>query len=223
MFAQVTADFLRFGIIFYLILLSSLCVHEWAHAWTAEKLGDSTPRSMGRVTLNPAAHIDPVGTVIFPLTCIFFLQGGFLFGWAKPVPFNPQSFKHPGGGSVLVAMAGPMSNALIAFVAAVLGHGLYSVNPDTLEIFGWVVYLNVILMTFNLLPIPPLDGSHLMRHLSGMRDETYFQISRWGGLVLLAIILIPPLRHILGTLIMLALFPFRIVYPEIDILLRGGF
>ena len=218
MLGQISADFLRSGIIFYLILLSSLCVHEYAHAWTAEKLGDSTPRSMGRVTLNPAAHIDPIGTVLFPLTCIFVIPGGFLFGWAKPVPFNPQAFKHPGQGSVLVAMAGPFSNAVIALVAAIIGHRLYSLNPETLDIFGWVVYLNVILMTFNLLPIPPLDGSHLLRHLSGMRDETYFQISRWGGLVLLAIILIPPLRHLLWTLISLALFPFRIVYPELDLL-----
>jgi Zn-dependent protease len=199
-------------------LLSSLCVHEWAHAWTAEKLGDSTPRSLGRVTLNPAAHIDPVGTVVFPLACIFLIPGGFLFGWAKPVPFNPQAFKHPGRGSVLVAMAGPFSNAVIALVAAIIGHQLYAFNSDTLDIFGWVVYLNVILMTFNLLPIPPLDGSHLMRHLSGMRDETYFQISRWGGLALLAIIMIPPLRKLLHNLIQLALIPFYIVYPELKFL-----
>lgn len=220
MLGQISADLLRFGIIFYLILLSSLCVHEWAHAWTAEKLGDSTPRSLGRVTLNPAAHIDPIGTILFPLTCIFLIPGGFLFGWAKPVPFNPQSFKHPGRGSVLVAMAGPLSNATIALVAAIIGHQFFAPFPDTLEIFGWVVYLNVILMTFNLLPIPPLDGSHLMRHLSGMRDETFFQFSRWGGLVLLAIILIPPLRQLLGTLIALALFPFSLVYPEINLLFR---
>lgn len=223
MFAQISADFLRFGIIFYLILLSSLCIHEWAHAWTAEKLGDSTPRSMGRVTLNPAAHIDPIGTVIFPLACIFLIPGGLLFGWAKPVPFDPRAFKHPGRGSVIVAMAGPFSNAAIAFVAAILGHQLYSINPKTVEIFGWIVFLNVILMTFNLLPIPPLDGSHLMRHLTGMRDETYIQFSRWGGLILLAIILIPPLRQILGNLIMIALVPFAAVYPELTLIFGRGF
>lgn len=210
---------IRSGLIFFIILVSSLSVHEWAHAFTAEKLGDPTPRMDGRVTLNPFAHMDLLGTVIFPLMCIFLIPGGFLFGWAKPVMTNPSYFKQRARDSMLVAGAGPASNFAIALVGAVLGTTLFKMEPRTVEIFAPIVTLNVVLAVFNLLPIPPLDGSHLMRHLTGMRDETYLMLARWGGLVLLAIILIEPLRRVLWMMISIALIPFMIIFPE----LRHGF
>lgn len=212
-------NLIRSGLIFFLILVGSLCVHEWAHAFTAEKLGDPTPGMDGRVTLNPLAHSDLLGTVIFPLMCIFLIPGGFLFGWAKPVMTNPSYFKHRARDSMLVAAAGPASNFLIATVGAVVGHFLFKFEPRTVEIFAPIVTLNVVLAVFNLLPIPPLDGSHLMRHITGMRDETYLMMARWGGLILLAIILIEPLRRVLWFVISIALIPFMIIFPE----LRYGF
>jgi len=208
-------NLIRSGLIFFLILVGSLCVHEWAHAFTAEKLGDPTPGMDGRVTFNPFAHMDMLGTVIFPLACIFLIPGGFLFGWAKPVMTNPSYFKHHARDSMLVAAAGPASNFAIATLGAIAGRILFSIEPRTVELFGPIVMLNVVLAIFNLLPIPPLDGSHLMRFATGMRDETYLMLSRWGGLILLAIILIPQLRGILWMVISIALIPFMVIFPEL--------
>lgn len=205
---------LRSGLIFFIILVGSLCVHEWAHAFTAEKLGDPTPDMDGRVTLNPLAHIDPLGTLLFPLMCIFLIPGGFLFGWAKPVMTNPSYFKHRARDSMMVAAAGPASNFAIATIAAIVGRFIFNLDPRTIEIFAPIVMLNVVLAVFNLLPIPPLDGSHLMRYATGMRDETYLMMARWGGLILLAIILIPQLRGILWLAISIGMIPFTIIFPE---------
>src|SRR5690606_37317232 len=108
----------RNGLILYIILVASLCVHEWAHAVTADKLGDDTPRQQGRVTLNPFVHIDLMGTVVFPLFCIFFLKGAFFFGWAKPVMINLSSFRHRQRDHILVTLAGPGSNLVLALLAA---------------------------------------------------------------------------------------------------------
>lgn len=203
---------LRQGLILYIILVASLSIHEWAHARSAEKLGDPTPRADGRVTLNPLVHIDPIGTLVFPLVCIFILPGSFLFGWARPVMIQPGYFKHRARDSMLVAAAGPASNLAIALAATVVGAILFRVNPQTFEIFGLVIMLNVVLAVFNLLPIPPLDGSHLLRHSIGMSEETYLQFARWGGLLLLCIIFIPPLRATLWSIIGVAQTPFLILF-----------
>lgn len=217
----VDLNFIRTGLIWFMVLVGSLCVHEWAHAYTAEKLGDPTPGMDGRVTFNPFAHMDLLGTVIFPLACIFLIPGGFLFGWAKPVMTNPSYFKHHARDSMLVAAAGPVSNFVIATIAAIAGKLLFGMDSRTIELFGPIILLNVVLAVFNLLPIPPLDGSHLMRHLTGMRDETYLMLSRWGGLILLAIVLIEPLRRILWFVISLALIPFMFVFPELRYVFGG--
>ncbi|HLP25437.1 MAG TPA: site-2 protease family protein, partial [Acidobacteriota bacterium] len=176
---------LRDGLLFYIFLVCSLCIHEWAHAFVADKLGDDTPRALGRVTLNPLPHMDLFGTVIFPLVCIFAFPGGFLFGWGKPVLVNPANFKRPRRDDVLVTLAGPMSNLALALLAAVLGGLLYRTEPRTTEIFMLVIVLNVTLAVFNLLPLPPLDGGQVLRHAVRMRDETYLTLSRWSFLVLL--------------------------------------
>src|SRR6056297_3228044 len=104
----------------YLILLASLSVHEWAHAWSAGKLGDNTARMMGRATLNPIPHMDPVGTVLLPAFFLLLSPGGVFFAWAKPVPVNPSNFAKPVRDDILVSMAGPFSNLLLALGAAVL-------------------------------------------------------------------------------------------------------
>ena len=147
----------------FLGLLLSLSVHEAAHAWTADRLGDPTARKLGRITLNPLAHIDWIGTVLFPL--IAMLSGLPLLGWAKPVPVDPRHLKAPRRDFAVIAAAGPASNLLIAAVVAlfvfVLG-GAGAISSD----FTWFLVVRTVLMNcglaiFNLLPVPPLDGGNV--------------------------------------------------------------
>lgn len=206
---------LRNGLLFYIVLVCSLCIHEWAHAFVADRLGDDTPRSQGRVTINPVPHMDLFGTVIFPLLCIFALGGGFLFGWGKPVMVNPSNFKHPRRDDVLVTLAGPVSNLVLALLAAVVGGLVYQNEPRTAEIFLLIVGLNVTLAVFNLLPLPPLDGGQVLRHAIRMRDETYFAIARWSFFALLLALWLPPVRWALITLMKVVALPFVILYQAL--------
>lgn len=134
-----------------------IAVHEYAHAWMANRLGDPTARYEGRLTLNPLAHLDFMGTLL-PVMLIM-VNAGFVFGWGKPVPFNPSNFKNPRRDSALVALAGPVANLIVAFICSFpiryLGDPLFS-------LFGTIFELSIILMVFNLLPIPPLDGSKII-------------------------------------------------------------
>jgi Zn-dependent protease len=168
----------------FVLLLFSLSVHESAHAWTASCLGDQTARMLGRVSLNPMDHVDPIGTLLIPALMIFgplvglgFL-GGYIFGWAKPVPIISRNFRNFKRDDMLVSLAGPASNLLLAFIAFL---GLAAVffseshlpqgsSPSTtqqsLEILcNLGMQLNLTLCIFNLLPIPPLDGSHVLRNV----------------------------------------------------------
>ena len=190
---------LKQGIILYLILLGSLSVHEWAHAYVPDKLGDNTPRSQGRITFNPVAHIDPIGTVLIPLFMIFFSPGFAIFGWGKPVMVNPRNFSNWKRDDILVRMAGPASNLVICFIVAILGGILMRFEPQFEGLIIQVLMINSILIIFNLLPIPPLDGSHVMKHLVGMSEETYARIAMWGILILLVVINFQPTLAIIRT------------------------
>ncbi|MBU0661556.1 site-2 protease family protein [Patescibacteria group bacterium] len=146
---------------FFLVLVPSAIIHEYMHGWMADQLGDPTARYAGRLTLNPKSHIDPIGTILMPLILLLVSGGSFLFAYAKPVPYNPYNLKDGRWGPVWVALAGPASNFLLA---AIFG-ALYQVVPDmgSLQDFLYViVYANVLLGVFNLVPIPPLDGSKLL-------------------------------------------------------------
>src|SRR6516164_1511943 len=148
----------------FVVLLFSLTVHEMAHAWTADRLGDSTARLLGRVSLNPIVHADLVGTVIFPLMAM--ISGVPLIGWAKPVPVNPRQLRNPRRDYIFVAAAGPASNLVMAIGAAMLLR-LLPVSPVTLgepnvsapvaALLSQALRLNVLLAVFNMIPIPPLD------------------------------------------------------------------
>lgn len=137
------------GAFVIIALLIAITIHEFLHAWVASYLGDSTARKFGRVTLNPLAHLDPLGTVALLLIGI---------GWGKPVPINPKNFKNPRLGSALTAIAGPTSNLLIAILFSIV-YRLSHYSIPVSNFFLSVIYFNLLLMTFNLLPIPPLDGS----------------------------------------------------------------
>ncbi|MBI2518089.1 MAG: site-2 protease family protein [Opitutae bacterium] len=209
---------LRTGLLYFIVLVCSLCIHEWAHAFVADKLGDHTPRLQGRVTLNPLAHMDLFGTVIFPLVCIFVLSGGFLFGWGKPVLVNPSNFKNWRRDDTLVTLAGPMSNLGLAVLAAVIGGLLYKTDPRTTELFMLIIGLNVTLAVFNLIPLPPLDGGQVLRHAIQMSDETYLRISQWSFFILLLALWLPPVRWVIVTTMGLVASPIVMLYQ----LLAGG-
>ena len=203
---------LRNGLLFYIVLVCSLCIHEWAHAFMADRLGDDTPRHFGRVTLNPVAHMDLYGTVIFPLVCIFLLGGGFLFGWGKPVPVNVSNFAHRRRDDTIVTLAGPVSNLLVATLAAVVGGLLYKQDPRTAELFLLIIRLNVTLAVFNLIPLPPLDGGTVLKHAIGMKDETFLMISQWSFVILLAVLWLPFTQAFLINVMRLTSVPMLFLY-----------
>ncbi len=208
----ITLADLRSGLIFYFIFIASLCIREWARAWTVDRLGDPNPAAQGRLTLNPVAHMDLFGSVVFPLICIFFLKGGFLFGWGKPVIPNPAFFSNPKRGEVISALSGPIANLCLALLAAIIGGLLFRFDPRTEELFGLALQLNVVLAVFNLLPLPPLDGGVLLKHAVGMAEETYFRIAQWSWLALLVAINIPAVQRVLMYIMLVASLPFQIVY-----------
>jgi Zn-dependent protease len=198
------------GFIQYLMLVSLLTFHECAHAWTALKCGDDTARLQGRVSLNPVVHIDPIGTVILPLVMIFMPGAGrFLIGWAKPVPFNYHNLGNPPRDEVLIAMAGPGMNLLLAIglvaVARVLemGHSLAAA-----ELCLQAAQLSLLLCFFNLIPVPPLDGSHVLRVMANMSQEAYAQFARYGFIIVIVLLQFGAVRNLLsnvtiGTLMVL--------------------
>lgn len=181
------------------VLLVSLTVHEAAHAWTADRLGDPTARVLGRVSLNPIVHIDLVGTVLLPLIAI--VSHLPLIGWAKPVPVNTRNLRNPRRGFVLVAAAGPLSNLAQALVAAILFRVLIvalpaggSMDPALanaiVETCFLAVQINLLLAFFNLIPVPPLDGGNVLAGLLPVRAAVAFaQVRRYGFLVLYALLL----------------------------------
>ncbi len=193
---------LRNGILFFLILVSSLCIHEWAHAWVADKLGDPTPHNEGRLTLNPVAHIDIIGTIVFPLLCIFVLNGQFFMGWARPVTVNANYFKHPARGDVITTAAGPLANFALTILSALIGAVAVRVLPETRDLVVGVISLNAWLFVFNMLPVPPLDGGRILRYCIGMSWETFARISQWSMFVLIgAFYLVPQFSALFGFLI----------------------
>jgi Zn-dependent protease len=169
---------------FFLVLLISLTVHEAAHAWSADRLGDRTARMLGRVSLNPAVHVDPIGTILFPLMALF--TGFPLIGWAKPVPVDVNNLRgHWRRKYMLIAAAGPASNVLLALLAAAIFRAFDpEVSPLALVLYG-LIQLNVLLAVFNMLPVPPLDGGNVLSGmLSGGMAEALDRLRPYGFLIL---------------------------------------
>lgn len=174
----------------FLCLIIAITIHEFFHALAADKLGDPTPRSFGRLSLNPLAHADLFGTFLLPLMSTF--TGIPTIGWAKPVPIDPYNFRHPRRDEIIVSLAGPLSNLSLAFICSFL---LRFFSPLTLvgNIFFYLILINVSLFIFNLLPIPPLDGSKVFLNL--LPPQSYAKWSeafdRYGIVLLLLFVFLP--------------------------------
>jgi Zn-dependent protease len=163
---------LTIALIFICVVVPAIVLHEFAHAWVADKLGDPTARRMGRLTINPIKHIDPVGTIILPLLlylpyALHWTRSPIIFGYAKAVPFNPLNLRHPKRDIMLVRLAGPLMNIVIAFVFAQAAGFVQS--PWGHDLFVTAILLNLGLAIFNMIPIPPLDGSGVLYALLPVR------------------------------------------------------
>lgn len=171
-------------VIVFFILLLSITLHEYAHGWTAYKLGDPTPKNSGRLTLNPFAHIDLLGTIVVPFLIVF-LSRGLLppIGRAKPMPVNSYHFKNPKQDMILVGAAGPLTNIVIAAIFILL---IKISNPLISEILALGAILNLVLAIFNLIPIPPLDGSRIVAgFLPSRQYQAYRKVERFGFCILI--------------------------------------
>ncbi len=178
----------------FAVLIFSAVLHEVAHGYTAEYLGDPTARNAGRLTLNPLVHLDPFGSILMPLLLYFASGGAFFFAAAKPVPYDPHNLKDPRTGAAKIAVAGPVTNLLLALAFGIIIRILvYFPVPDfLLVLFAIIVYLNILLGIFNLIPIPPLDGSRILFAILPPSPGTYramYLLERWGLLLVLIFVL----------------------------------
>jgi Zn-dependent protease len=188
--------------IVFVVLVFSLTIHEMAHAWTADRLGDPTARLLGRVSLNPLVHADLIGTVVFPLVAL--VSGVPLIGWAKPVPVNIRRLRHERRDYVLVAAAGPASNLVLAFTAATVmslvarnAVGGSNLSFPVSSLLVGAVQINLLLAVFNMIPIPPLDGGNVLSGLLPRNLAARFdQIRPYGFLLLYALVLTDGYRYL---------------------------
>jgi Zn-dependent protease len=216
-------QFVAAAIVVAIMLLVGLPVHEFSHALAAFRLGDGTAKLFGRLTLNPIAHFDPVGGVLLAVTFLGSAAAGsaFGFGWAKPTPVNPLNLMYGRRGEAIVAAAGPISNLVLAAAAAiplrylVANSELYAQVPLLYEVLIYFVQINIVLMLFNLIPVPPLDGSKVMFAFLDRRTEYQIRpiLEQYGFFILIFLFFLPPGGSIGGRIlvpILNAIFNFLV-------------
>jgi len=194
------------GLFLYIIIIFSAIIHEYAHGWMALRQGDPTAKDAGRLTLNPLAHIDPFGTVMLPL--ILLIVGGIFIGYAKPVPINPYNFRNPKRDTALVSLAGPGSNFIVAIILGLFIR-FFDASPALVTMIPFlesVVYINVLLGLFNLIPVPPLDGSKILMSAMPYDKAIIFErnIGPFGIFLalLIAFMILPYLTSLVFNLIL---------------------
>jgi len=201
-------------LILFLCLIVAITIHEFFHSLAADKLGDPTPRSFGRLSLNPLAHADPIGTFLLPLMSAF--TGIPTIGWAKPVPIDPFNFRHPKKDEIIVSLAGPLSNLSLAIISSLfirfLSYSFVSV------VFYYLILINISLFVFNLLPIPPLDGSKVFLNLLSPQSQAKWSeaFDHYGFILLLIFVFLPlgngysPISLIMSPIVK---FIFQLLLP----------
>lgn len=206
---DIDLNLVRGGLIMFLLLIASLTIHEWAHAFAADRLGDDTPRLQGRLTLNPSSHIDMIGSIIIPLINIFVFRSTYaIIGWGRPVMTRASNFRNPRRDEILTCLAGPGANLVLALVGVLAGAAIVPRQPLLGELFFHLILINVGLALFNLLPVPPLDGGYLVKHFTGMSEEAFLTMSRWSGIIMLLAFFVPVVRAALGLVFSLACLPY---------------
>ncbi len=211
-------------------ILIAVTFHEVAHGYVAYLQGDKTAKSMGRLSLNPLAHIDPIGTVLMPIALLVLTRGQFVFGYAKPVPINPYNFKNPRKGMALSALAGPVTNMVLAITSGVLL--TYALLPLALtaspQMFNSIlrpvggmlkqsVWINLLLAAFNLIPIPPLDGGRVLAGLLPARQAyTFEKLERYGFIIVMLLIFTGAASYFIDPMM-------RILLAIMNIFTKGSF
>lgn len=180
-----TIDIIIFQIV---VLIFSAIIHEYMHGWMAHRLGDNTAEQEGRLTLNPIPHIDPIGSILLPFVLVA-SGASFVFGWAKPVPYNPYNLRDQKYGGAKVAIAGPMANLGVALFFGLVLRFVPGLSLEISQYIAIIVFINLLLMVFNLVPIPPLDGSKvIMPFLSWKVQETFMRLEQYGMFLVFAFV-----------------------------------
>ena len=206
---------LRDGLLQLILLIISIGLHEFGHAWMADMRGDPLPRMQGRVTLNPFAHADPIGTIAIPAVMIFLSPGFGLIGWGKPVQISLPNPKTRRMDDIFITLAGPAMNLVLCGVFAVIG-GLGNFDPRSqavvLNFLEMGIVLNASLVVFNLIPIPPLDGSRVALRLGLYSEELFLTLARWGFVILLVLVNLTPFQVAMAYLRALVVWPWAYLW-----------
>ena len=208
-------EHLRQGVLSLILIIVSIGLHEFGHAWVADLRGDPLPRAQGRVSLNPFVHADPIGTILIPAVMIFLSPGVGLIGWGKPVQvalLNPRTRRMD---DLLITLAGPGMNLLLCLAFALIGGlGGFAQGP-TKEFLEHGLLLNAGLIAFNLIPVPPLDGSRVALRLGLFSEQAFMTLARWGFIILLVLVNLPPFRMLLWTALQFIATPWYVLWDSL--------